>query len=67
MRKISAGTLSVNQGMLAIMNNCGMASDGIRKRHRLVDGEAVDVVHMALFAEQVLPPTAAESMRRPWA
>lgn len=51
-RKLTAGTLSVNTSMLKIMNRAGMVDDGIRKRHFLVDGQAVDIIHMAIFREQ---------------
>ena len=51
-RKISAGTLALNQPMLAIMRKSGMLSDGVRQRHCLIEGQAVDVVHMALFRNQ---------------
>ena len=49
-RKVSAGTLSCNIGMLAVMRQAGMVDDGCRVRHQLVDGKEVDLVHMALFA-----------------
>ncbi len=52
MRKISAGTLSVNEPMLRLMRQSGMTPDGVRRRHVLFEGRAVDVVHMALFGEQ---------------
>jgi RimJ/RimL family protein N-acetyltransferase len=51
-RKISAGTLAVNTPMLAIMRACDMVDDGIRKRHCLLEGAEVDVIHMALFARR---------------
>ena len=50
-RKVTAGTLSVNKGMLAVMARSGMVSDGRRVRQSLVDGTPVDVVHAALFAD----------------
>jgi len=50
-RKITAGTLSVNKGMLAVMERSGMVPDGRRVRQSLVDGAPVDVVHAALFAD----------------
>jgi RimJ/RimL family protein N-acetyltransferase len=48
-RKITAGTLSVNHGMLAIMDRSGMVPDGRRVRQCLIDGREVDVVYAALF------------------
>ncbi len=49
MRKITVGTLSVNQGMLNVMKKLKMLPDGARKRHCLWEGKEVDVVEMALF------------------
>lgn len=51
LRKVSAGTLSPNAGMLAIMKRVGMQPDGVRRSHYVVDGEPVDLVHVALFRE----------------
>lgn len=51
LRKVTAGTVSVNHGMVSIMRRAGMSEDGIRRRQCLIDGVAVDLVHMALFAE----------------
>lgn len=50
-RKITAGTLSVNHAMLKVMRKAGMKPDGCRIRQCLWEGEAVDIVHMALFRE----------------
>jgi len=50
-RKITAGTYATNLAMLGIMRAAGMADDGRRRRHALVDGGAVDVIHAALFRE----------------
>jgi RimJ/RimL family protein N-acetyltransferase len=50
-RKVTAGTLSVNQGMLAIMERAGMVPDGRRVRQCLIDGRDVDVIYAALFSE----------------
>jgi len=51
-RKLTAGTLSMNEPMLKIMNQAGMIEDGIRKKHFLVEGQEVDIIHKALFREQ---------------
>ncbi len=48
-RKITAGTLAVNRGMLRIMEKAGMSEDGRRVRHCLVEGRETDMVHGALF------------------
>ncbi len=52
-RKITAGTLEVNFGMLSIMKKSNMQPDGIRIKHCLIDGRAVDMIHMALFNPQL--------------
>ena len=48
-RKVTAGTMSVNQGMIKIMKRAGMVEDGTRKRQLIYDGVEVDIVHMAIF------------------
>lgn len=53
MRKVTAGTVEVNDGMLGIMENLGMRDDGRRVRQALHEGEEVDMVHKALFREDV--------------
>ncbi len=50
MRKVTAGTLEVNTGMLRIMEKAGMVDDGIRRKQVVWEGRAVDMVHRALFA-----------------
>lgn len=51
MRKITAGTLSVNVKMLSLMKRAGMVEDGKRIRHYIFEGSEVDIVYMALFKE----------------
>jgi RimJ/RimL family protein N-acetyltransferase len=51
LRKITAGVLAVNRSMLTLARRVGMVEDGIRRRHYLCDGVAVDVIHLALFRE----------------
>lgn len=48
-RKVTAGTLSVNQGMVQIMEKAGMYCEAIRTGHVLLDGVPVDVVYYATF------------------
>ena len=48
-RKVTAGTLSCNAAMLAVMRRSGMVDDGRRARQCLVDGAEMDVVHAARF------------------
>lgn len=49
-RKVTAGTMAENAGMLAIMRKAGMIDDGRRAAHYLLDGRPVDLVYAALFA-----------------
>jgi RimJ/RimL family protein N-acetyltransferase len=49
MRKVSGGTLRCNAAMVRIMEKSGMAADGVRLRHELVDGVAQDILHFAKF------------------
>jgi ribosomal-protein-alanine N-acetyltransferase len=51
-RKLTAGTLSLNTPMLKIMDRAGMVEDGIRKKHFMVEGREVDIIYKALFREQ---------------
>lgn len=48
-RKVTAGAMATNSGMLAIMRKAGMVEDGRRVRHYLVGDEEVDLVYAALF------------------
>ena len=49
LRKITAGTLSVNTPMLKLMQRAGMTPDGTRRQQIMFEGEPVDVVYAALF------------------
>lgn len=51
LRKVTAGTLSVNEGMVAIMRRAGMLQDGRRVRQQIWEGHEVDVVYAALFRD----------------
>lgn len=46
-RKITAGTMSENKAMLAILKNSGMHEECTRKEHFLLDGKEVDIVYFA--------------------
>jgi ribosomal-protein-alanine N-acetyltransferase len=48
-RKVTAGTLAANHGMLSIMRRACMLDDGRRTAHYLLDGNPVDLVYAALF------------------
>lgn len=56
MRKVSAGTLSVNDRMISIMRRAGMVEDGRRVRHCLFDGQEVDLVYAGLFRGEARGP-----------
>lgn len=50
-RKITAGTLSVNKAMIKIMKKSNMIEDGRRKRHCICRGKEIDIIYAALFRE----------------
>lgn len=52
MRKVTAGTIAENSGMLHIMKKTGMIEDGVRKRHFIFEGREVDLIHAALYSEK---------------
>jgi len=54
LRKVSAGTIEPNIGMIRVMEKAGMIEDGKRRRQLLWNGREVDVVHKALFRESWL-------------
>jgi RimJ/RimL family protein N-acetyltransferase len=53
-RKVTAGTVAANKGMLGVMESAGMVPDGTRLKHYQMDGHEVDVVHAALFRDDWL-------------
>ena len=52
-RKVAAGTLALNKGMLKIMEKSGMVADGRWIRHYLVDGKEVDAIFAALWRDKL--------------
>jgi RimJ/RimL family protein N-acetyltransferase len=50
MRKVTAGTMVVNEPMLRIMYTSGMVEEGRRRRQFLFDGTEIDAILVALFA-----------------
>ena len=50
-RKVTGGTVKANLAMVRIMEKSGMRPDGVRPAHYLIDGDAVDIVHFARFAQ----------------
>ena len=51
-RKVSAGTTSLNKAMLRIMRKAGMVEDGVRRRALIVDGREVDHHYFAIFRDE---------------
>lgn len=51
-RKVSAGAMSINRPMLAIMERSGMVPDGMRRKHFVCEGREVDVVYACRFRTQ---------------
>lgn len=51
LRKITAGTMSKNKAMLNLMKRADMAQEGCRIGQFLLDGDIVDQIDMARFAE----------------
>jgi len=51
MRKVTAGTMATNQGMLGIMRKAGMTEEGRRRKNHLQDGNEVDLILVARFAD----------------
>lgn len=51
-RKVTAGTIAANKGMIRIMEKADMVADGRRIRQCMVDGIEVDIIHTALFGNK---------------
>ncbi len=56
LRKVTAGTMAENTGMLAVMTKTGMTVEGRRPRQFLLDGHDVDLVYAAAFADSWVEP-----------
>lgn len=50
LRKVTAGTLAVNQAMIRLAERSGMVLEGRRVRQEIVDGQEVDILYFARFA-----------------
>lgn len=48
-RKVTAGTLAANKGMVRIMEKAGMQHEATRQAQELLEGTPVDVVYYALL------------------
>ena len=51
MRKVTAGTLAINRPMIRIAENSGMLLEGRRARQEIVEGQEVDILQYARFAD----------------
>jgi len=51
-RKVTAGTIEANKGMLKIMKKARMIADGRRIRQCVVEGSEKDIIHTALFRNE---------------
>ncbi len=60
-RKITAGTMSRNVGMVKIMQRSGMHLEALRKAQELLDGQPVDVLYFAQFINTDVPSIANAS------
>ncbi|MBX7200354.1 MAG: GNAT family N-acetyltransferase [Rhodospirillaceae bacterium] len=62
LRKVTAGTLANNHGMLAVMRHAGMREEGRRRRQALWEGVEVDMVEAGVMRDEfaaVLKPASA--------
>ena len=50
-RKVTGGTARPNQAMVRIMEQSGMELEAVRARQELIDGQPVDLLYYARFAE----------------
>lgn len=60
-RKVTAGTMACNAGMVKIMERSGMHLEATRKAQELLDGQPVDVLYFAKFINTDVPSTANAS------
>ena len=51
MRKVTGGTAQPNQAMVRIMEQSGMKLEAVRARQELIEGQPVDLLYYARFAE----------------
>lgn len=49
-RKLTAGCVACNRGMVRIMERSGMVQEATRRAHEIIDGEPQDVLYYARFA-----------------
>ena len=56
LRKVTAGTMACNLGMVKLMEKCGMTLEATRKAHEMLDGQAVDLLYFAKFSKSFEGP-----------
>tara|TARA_B110000238_G_C16037858_1_gene400454 strand:- start:368 stop:886 length:519 start_codon:yes stop_codon:yes gene_type:complete len=49
LRKVWAGTVRDNKGMLRIMKRSGMIKDGLRKKERYINNKEMDIIYAAKY------------------
>jgi RimJ/RimL family protein N-acetyltransferase len=54
-RKLTAGTLACNYGMIKLMERSGMTLEAVRKAQEMVEGRPEDILHYAKFNAGWLP------------
>nr|WP_284498317.1 GNAT family N-acetyltransferase [Legionella maioricensis] len=52
-RKLTAGTMSVNEPMLRLMKRSGMHIEAVRPKHFLWENKEVDMVQAAIFSNSI--------------
>lgn len=55
LRKLTAGTVAENRGMLGIMRKAGMREEGRRLRQIVLDGREVDMIYVGVFRDDFRP------------
>ena len=53
LRKVTGGTARPNKGMVKIMEQSGMRLEAVRHQQELIDGQPVDLLYYARFAEDL--------------
>lgn len=48
-RKLTAGTLACNYGMVKVLERSGMSMEAVRKKQEIVNGKPVDILYYAKF------------------
>ena len=51
MRKVTGGTARLNRAMVRIMEQSGMELEAVRARQELIEGQPVDLLYYARFAQ----------------